>query len=365
MKMMSARNWSETSGLVPGNGTIWETGTGQGCLPWAVLPMDRREVFGDWHWLQFCSTLPPVVREPAQALGDDLFSALELFLEVPAAMDLVKRDRVLALALSRHWEFPAVGCVDWEAVRQNVCRRRRDIISWLGYPARESTVKALQRVRVEGFDCAIKIQRALAVLSDPDYGPALAHIAHIDQFMINRLSNPLTRQWIDLVWLKKTGARIARWCMSHWEEINDLFAAGIIEVSEARQLSKRNLSHRSILPYLKTYTFTPAPVPAFSGIEHLDRAEALIREGEEMCHCAGSMFYQTQSSDGVVALYRVLSPVRATLALRRGTVGVWEFDSIKGPHNANLAPKEIEQIARAFPTVVRFQSCYVEHSERT
>lgn len=343
--------------LMPDGASFRDADTGQMYLPWVASNDERRSVFGSYHWRQFLKTLPDAFATHAQRLRCDFFSALELFQQVPAAMDLTQHNPMLAAALARHWEFPAVGRVDWDAVRLQVRNRRRDIIGWLGFPAAEATVNALERVTILDSNVAAIIQRSLAVLNDPLFGPPLTHVPLTDETVINCLSSPLTKRWLDPRRLKKAGPKLYDYVISLFEPINILLEAGALDLESARRLSwgkPDQLTSKWILPYLKPHVLPDAPAPTSWGIERLNSLPEQICEGEEMGHCVGSMLYLLRAADGDVAVYRVTWPVRATLALTNCKQGYWQIEDLKGPHNAEISLEDLAEIAHAFPPEVEF-----------
>ncbi len=344
--------------LIPNGNTFQEAASGQLCMPWIVPTEGRRHAYGCYHWRQFLATLPVALGKHAARLRCGFFSALELFQQVPAAMDLTRHNPMLAAALARHWEFPAVGRVDWAAVRQQVRHRRRDITGWLGYPATDAMANNLERIWIDGTNVAEAIQRGVAVLNDPVFGPALQHLPLVNQAVVDCLANPLTRQWLEPRRLKEIGPR--RLC-EHigflFEPINILLGAGVIDLDAARQLSRCTPDRRSakwMLPYLMSHSLPGAPAPTASGIERLQSLAEQIREGEEMAQCIGSMPYVLRAACGHVAIYRVTAPVRATVALSSQDQEGWQIEDVRGPHNVAIAPAHLAQIANAFPPEVQF-----------
>jgi hypothetical protein len=350
----------ELRALVPDGDTFREADSGQICLPGFLDAHERHLVYGYYHWRQFLAAIPEPFVRAATLLACDFFSALELFQQAPVARDLTQHNRMLATALARHWEFPAVGRVDWDTVRQLLRTRRRNIIGWLGYPSTEANVNALERSPIIASNIARAMQRSLALFNDPIFGPALGNLLFIDETGIDCLTNPLTRQWLDSRHLKKAVPRIFECVFSLFEPINRLLAAGIIDAHAARLLSRRKPDRRSIkwiVPYLKPRALPDAPVPTSFGIERLNSLAEQVAEGEEMGHCVGSMDYLLSAVNGDVAIYRVTSPVRATLALTKCKQGYWEIGALRGPHNAEISVKHLAEIARAFPPQVNFDRC--------
>ena len=338
------------------HGFLWEHGTGQACMPWeGVWSVERGCTFGYLHWQRFLATLPTALVKHASSLPCGFLSALELFLEVPAAMDLAPRNALLLAALARHWEFPAVGRLDWDAVRARVCGRRRNMLPWLGYQAREATVKGLERIRLEGWVSTARIQGVLAGLSDPEWATVLACCPPVEEVVMDCLLNPLTRQWMEPGRLQKTGGRISVVVTELFGPINSLLEDGIIDLSGARELSRHRpheCTMELILPLLKQHELPPAPVPLSAGIEPLETVQALVDEGKAMRNYAGGLPYFAKVAGGHRALYRITSPVRATLALHRIHGGYWMLDDIKGPYDKEVPQKIVNHIVRSFPFAV-------------
>jgi hypothetical protein len=83
--------------------------------------------------------------------------------------------------------------------------------------------------------------------------------------------------------------------------------------------------------------FPPPPIPGTEGIEHISDGRGLYEEGEAMHHCVA--IYLDSTARGHYAIYRVLSPERATLQLARSRrCPRWYIAELKGPCNRRVKP---------------------------
>ncbi len=80
-----------------------------------------------------------------------------------------------------------------------------------------------------------------------------------------------------------------------------------------------------------TLLFPPPPFPGTNYIQPITSLGNLYREGREMRHCVAS--YAEIIMEGVSYIYKVLSPERATLEIRKTEQGLWCLVQIKRVHN--------------------------------
>jgi hypothetical protein len=337
----------------------------QSLMPWAQSLWQLEAAISKRHWRRFLQTIPERVRRAASRLKCDFFSALELMIEAPDAMDLAERGPVLATALARHWEFPAVGCIDWAKVREKVRGRRRHIVAWLGYPESEVLVRGLERVLVGSIDAAHSIRAGLLAIADPFSRTVLAHVPEISAWELGFASDPWTRSWLDPKLSEKMGHGLSEAIHRLFYPINRLLDAGLIELPDAERLSRlspRRASPRTFLPYLKSDALAGGPSPVAAGVYRLDSLHALLAEGEEMGHCVGSMPYFLRAVIDGYAIYSVSWPVRATLALSRRDEQSWDVDELTGKCNAEVGLSDAQQIAAAFAITIDLRDWILSRS---
>jgi len=81
-----------------------------------------------------------------------------------------------------------------------------------------------------------------------------------------------------------------------------------------------------------------------------------MEEGDVMAHCCGSFSCLRAAFSGGISFYRVMAPVRATLAIFNGPMGDEgkQLLDIKGPRNVAIPLEHIKQIALTFSPEVNF-----------
>lgn len=84
---------------------------------------------------------------------------------------------------------------------------------------------------------------------------------------------------------------------------------------------------------LRSVPFAPAPFGG-AGLDPVKNYLELESEANTMRHCARQYLYDLMAGNRV--MYRVLTPERATLMLRRSGLHGWILEEIKGPDNAQV-----------------------------
>jgi hypothetical protein len=338
----------------------WTLDDQQGCFAWSLDPRERRRAWGQFGWERLDATIPGELSRRLLELPVDWFSALELAQNAPAALDLLAHDPLIFTALARHWEFPALGRVDWAAVRQQVRRKRREILAWLGYAPSESIANALRRhevVEIHTNRVGAYVRQFLDVMQHPQYAPELLRCEKTASDLMFVLDCPDTQLWLDGAMLREV-LRAHRGggfdAMSELNEISAMVSCGLVKPSPAffREFWRKG---RTSLEWVKDTVadlpFPRWPQPVVQGIEALTSVHQLVAEGQEMHHCVGSMGYAAAALQGYLAVFRVTSPIRATLALRH-LDGRWFFEGLTGASNGAVSPEHRAEILRAFPAGV-------------
>lgn len=354
--MEDARNWMAAEEVGCARGVFWDKNSGQGWLPHSQGQLDRRGIFGVWHWRKFFSSMPSRFKVLLETIHCDPFSALEFLSETPEAADLIKSDPQLAAALARHWEFPAVAHRDWDAVRRQLSHRRRDILGWLGFPAKENLVNALRKLFFDPYKSADWIQKGLKVLADPVFGPVIARAPHVHEPVVDFFSNPLTKLWLDIPTLKQSLPELNDRIENLFEPINLLMASGRIDAEGARKLSRRNIGGSNVGwldEYINDDQLPAGPTPiGGKGVVPITSIPAMIKEGRAMHHCIGSFRYVMEAVRGRIAIYCVTEPIRATLCLRRNEEkNAWYVEEIRGEYNDQVRVEVLQTVMGAFRPV--------------
>ncbi len=301
-------------------------------------------------WDNFFNTIPDDVRTELLLFPERKWHLLNLLARCPGAFDLIHNNPALAYALASNWVFhkPAV-LQPMRAARSLVRRKQREILGWLGFPATESGRHIFAKIRPR----ALSIEALLYLrdaLRDAAVRKALTHVPRINAGVLRLAS--------DLRYFPHVTPRLL-------EEVSQLpiyeeagkspvdFLKDILAMAEqdgwrhcprqisslARMYDVHDALTRRIRPQLAKRILDsplPFPPPPFMGtrtIQPIQTAGELLEEGDAMRHCAGS--YIDSVADGSYFFYRVLEPVRATLALRYDDER-WVPDQLYGFHNAHV-----------------------------
>ena len=339
-------------------GCWWDLVDDQGYFAWSIEPpRERRRAWGQFGWERLDATLPAELSRSLRGIDVDWFSGLELVQNVPDALDLQRHDPLLFAALARHWEFPSVGRVDWTALRLQVRKKRREILEWLGYAPAEATVNALRRhqvVEVYANRIGEYVRQFLDVTQNPLYGPELLRRETTHSDLVSALANPTTKLWLDGEMLReilrvhrKAGFHAA----SEISAISALVACDLIKPSLAFLREHRRRGHQTadwVASEIADLPFPRWPLSVVEGVEPLTSVHQLVNEGREMRNCIGTVGYVTAALQGRVAVFRVKSPIRATLALRFCN-GLWYFGGLSGVRNTEVTAEHRRVVCSAFP----------------
>lgn len=307
---------------------------------------------------QFFDAIPDLEREFVLRFGSRRWHLLALFARCPGAFELAQSNPALAYALSSNWVFhqPAVF-QPMRAARALVKKKQRDILAWLGFPETEQARKILAKIPPEeiSLEGLLNLRRILAC---PTSLKLLSHAPIITRSMLLFLNDPEFRPWLTPIFIEKLSSyRVRRkvW----WEQATSTgsetlweiykYLRDFLRMQEQVRAALRPLRSISQLKEMhdeavgvynaitKAASLLPFPAPPYPGkktfIEPITCDQNLQDEGLEMAHCVG--FYTRAVQLGEVYVYRVLSPVRATLSIRRNSQG-WQLDDIRGMSNQKI-----------------------------
>lgn len=283
---------------------------------------------------RFLSPIPEPVRAELRCYSVRRWHLLNLFARCPGAMDLSHSNPALLFALASNWAFhkPAV---QWpvRAARSLINRKQRVILKWLGFPATESVRRLLAKISPD----ALTVPRLLWLrehLPDPACLVLLQHLPRINDIVLRLVTSKRVRPHLtprlllDLCVIEPQDYPLfhqapkellydtMRMCEAvNWERCPVLFRS-----LEALKALHRDLGWRIawVLRMRKGGAYKRLPLPPFPGtewIQPLKTVEAIAREGWEQEHCAAS--YISLVAEGRQYLYRVLKPLRGTLAISR------------------------------------------------
>ncbi len=278
-------------------------------------------------------TIPSAVREEVSRYEDRRWHMFNLFARCPGALDLSQSNPALCFALASNWVFhkPAVQR-PMRAARSLIGKKQRCIMEWVGFPPTESARSILakivpQSLAVEGL---LYLRDALR---DGDLIKLLSHLERINAGVLRIATDPRFRdhrtpRLLQAIGQEKEydGARQSRnpifWIfrdtlamaeMIEWrncprkfislQRLKSLHDQLSRRMNAGQILRNRNLPDRFPAP---PFAGTPEIIPITTPAE-------LCQEGVDMHHCAGAHVMSVARKSEYV--YRVLSPVRATLSV--------------------------------------------------
>lgn len=329
----------------------------------------------------FRGTLPADLVADVERFPKHQWSLLVLLHAQAYARDLAQNCPVLAFCVANSHAFRGTTPEQAAALApRHVRQPRREIAGWLGFPAVDSTVGILSRIRPEAATPEVLVGLRTALLEQPGLAKLLMHVPSINTGVLffaargrlaalatypllaeladdpDELEQPPTGSLlIDALRMLaaidprrrvrpfRSADRIRRFHEEIVHEHVDLPARRARERAEAERVRriawarlhrremeaaarrKEERARRLITP------FPPPPVSGTVGILPLASLADLEREGELQANCVAGM------SDGVLGgrryFYRVIAPSRATVMIAAAADGRWRIAELKGPDN--------------------------------
>ncbi len=304
----------------------------------------------------------------------------EIAKQVPAWLELGESAPALSVMVAYCWEFDGgtkEGAL--ERIQQYVYWKRRRLCAVFGLPANEAAVHFLSRVEVSLCGPAHLLALREIIVHEPECLPLLRRLDILSIEAIRKISlcdccdvrddDPTAVR--NFLRLPKTvrvilqhsyQLAIASWQAVYletreawptirevpslfWEMVKpfdkgstaDTFLAA--NMAAARRTTAAWLEHS---PYAHYDLPWPAPpIPGTDSIVPVLSYDELVREGQEMHHCVVERAVAVRS--GHAYIYRVLSPSRATLCLKRSD-GEWWLGQLRGPRNKTVDTQVSAQI---------------------
>lgn len=313
------------------------------------------------HW---CALIPREVREVVAPYPERHWHLLSLAARCgQPAIDLMRASPALAWALASSWVFRAKPVQEpMRAARRLLApgRSQREILAWLDFPASESARRTLRKVDVR----SIQVNTLLALrdgMQDADAMRLLRHLPALNHGAIRMACDPALRPWITPQLLQDVvaqGDRLngnlgpdrsehqyahAAMQLQDCLRMQDVMAIARHELCGIRSLRELAARHDELVLRLNNrggqqrsaLVLPPAPLAGTADIIPLESEADLLEEGRLMSHCIGS--YGPLLADGGTAVYRVMAPERATLALARHG-DIWRISELKLERNQDASP---------------------------
>lgn len=305
------------------------------------------------HYRKWLKTIPPEILAEARRYGPHAYRVLKIFsVTHPAGYELSSTGgHLLILGLADRLRTSRFAM---HAMPAMVGRPRRRIAEYLGYPGTKSAVKILAKVRLEDVLFQGRLHETLTELMTlPHSARHMQHLPELGGEVLEILSNPRlvascgpglleatlapTLMPFDIKGTLEDTVRMWRTVNGdrpvpriHSEEQLYRLHNRMVEAFNARRRERRKFGKRA------NWTFPKPPIEGTDSIIALDTPKKLRQEGRECHHCVGS--YAEIVARGGRYVYKVLSPERATLLIRKCASGQWKIGQVLAPHN-----KRVEQ----------------------
>ena len=283
----------------------------------------------------YFDAIPDDVRDELLRYGSRRWHLLCLFARCPGALDLSRSSPALCYALASNWVFhkPAVR-LPMRAARSLIVKKQKHILGWLGFPATETARRIMAKLEPRVLDIKFML-RFRRVFENAELVKWLSHLERINfsvaemvttrrnlPFVTPRLLLEASREEEIAGKRNRSASRMladtlslsvrapAAYCPERFSSLRQLEAVhDDLSRQEERQWERERLTQQNELP-------ASFPYPPYAGTENIQpilTPDDLHAEGREMGHCVG--VYDERVARGHCFIYRVTSPVRATMEI--------------------------------------------------
>jgi hypothetical protein len=291
-----------------------------------------------------------------QAIPQEIRTALESFpvrhwhlLSLVAAcgspaLDLVRSTPALAFALASNWVFhkPVVQR-PLRSARGLLGhgRSQRDLLEWLGFGGNRSALRILRRLPM---DC-VRIDRLLYLrnaMNTPELNERIRHLPALNAGVLRVVTDPKLAEFVTprvlqelAAWTDPEPYSSPAYLLSDSCRMLEQLHPGGFTAPKLRSFDGIRAYHDEIVEAFNGSSVPDMPFrkPPFLGdhqFEPILNSRELQEEGRRQSNCIGS--YWEAGVAGLYAFYRVLSPERATLCLRR-SLTAWHIQGLELSHN--------------------------------
>ena len=283
----------------------------------------------------YFNAIPDDVRNELLRYWNRRWHLLCLFARCPGALDLSRSNPALCYALASSWVFrkPAVR-LPMRAARSLIVKKQKHILGWLGFPATETARRIMAKLEPRVLEIKFML-RFRRVFENAELVKWLSHLERINFSVAEMVT---TRRYLPfvtprLLWeasqeeeiagqRNRSASRMladtlslsvrapAAFCPDRFSSLRQLEAVhDNLSRLEERQWQRERLTRQN-------EPQPSFPYPPYAGTENIQpilTADELHAEGREMGHCVG--IYDEQVARGHCFIYRVTSPVRATMEI--------------------------------------------------
>lgn len=330
-------------------------------------------------WTRWSQQIPYEIRELVGEYRERHWHLLSLAARCgEPAIDLMKANPALAWALASSWVFREKPVQEpMRAARRLLGpgKSQRDILAWLGFPSSSAARRVVRKLRIRSINVHTLFNLREA-MRDPDAMQFMAHLPALNHGVLRLLADPELRPFCTANFLADVlaadGRReraegvnaigdredgYAQAAMTLRDCLGMLDFAGIDRgtFQPVRSLADLEMRHDRLLrPQLlnrqlietetrEPLTLPPPPLLGTTEIQPLSIEAALGEEGALMHHCVGS--YGARVAQGNLAIYRVLAPERATVAIGRKN-GRWHIVEMRLACNKAPSAATIQAVER-------------------
>lgn len=283
----------------------------------------------------YFDAIPDYVRNELLRYWNRRWHLLCLFARCPGSLDLSRSNPALCYALASNWVFhkPAVK-LPLRAARTLIAKKQKHILGWLGFPATETARRIMAKLEPRVLEIKFML-RFRQVFENAELVKWLSHLERINHSVAEMVT---TRRYLPfvtprLLWeasreeeiagqRNRSASRMladtlslsirapAAFCPDRFCSLRQLEAVhDNLSRLEERQWQRERLTRQN-------EPQPSFPYPPYAGTENIQpilTADELHAEGREMGHCVG--IYDEQVARGHCFIYRVTSPVRATMEI--------------------------------------------------
>lgn len=312
------------------------------------------------------ATIPERERRIAARFKDRRWHVLALMARCQGAADLLESNPALGFALANSWVLKDPSPTQpMRAARGLIKRPQVEIMQWLGFPPTKRVRRILSRIEPEAL-AGRKLPSLQRALWSSAIQETLVNLPGITSDVMSFICDPdvsdrVTHRFLFDLLQRETvvgssGCMAPPFYYSHWRDAcwnaKSLDRAQLPMLRSIAQLEKwhgelaeayareRDAQRAREVDGQRVYFCTP-PFAGTSAVEPILDSDSLLEEGRCMGHCVAS--YRHAVEAGRYFVYRVTSPVRATLGLRQDA-GLWAIDQIRGFENRRVTPQHCDEI---------------------
>ena len=349
MNRLPIQRTSPTDLVAKSNGRYMQL-NGQLVEQFAISYHERYE----YELYRYQQLVPPEVLQRICQFSDRRWQIYNLLVRVPNAIELCDSNPSLVYMLANNWVFHAPAPKNhFRSARSLVLKKQTDTLKWLGFDGIKSTRKILQKI----LPPSIKIQSLLYLrngLNYPETRKLLSHVSAINCGVLRLATDPLL--------VPHLTPRLLEEISTHQDSVghlgsydcskkfkNFVYKANQVEwekipakIKSLKQLDQLNAQLSETLERNMNNQFLPPPFPGTDTIFPIQTLDALKKEAIEQENCVLS--YAPMIHSGHIYIYRVLSPIRATLGIqKRRNDRKWRVFEITGFKNT-LISKDIKSV---------------------